>query len=401
MQRDFPVRDGAASPDKGRAGTVRHVAVMMLAPFASGAEHQTLALCRYLRQRCRVTLLTNDEFADLLQSDAFLSRYTSGLEVLRLGPAFPSAPASTLGGLKQRSSLYPKLQFRAWQALRRLRPDLVHLILTPSFFAYAPLFHVLQLPVVMTLSGEMRYVRHFYGPVKRRAVHYAVSQADALVVCSADELENLRAAHPESLGKAHVLDNFTDVARFSPGQKDEALVTFAARLHAEKGALLFLDAVARIHRSLPHARFALLGRGELAGAVDQRIAELGLSDVVERGFVTDLAPHLARSSIFVSCQLIENLGSSSLLEAMASANAVVATDVGQTWRVVDDAVGLRVPSTASAVAEGIEKLLIDATARRQKARAARQRVEERYGPTRYVSVLTTIYGGAMAARTRQ
>src|SRR5688572_14818131 len=61
------------------ASLPRHVTILMLAPFASGAEHQTLALCRYLQDRCQVTLLVNDELAALMASDDFLRRYTAPL----------------------------------------------------------------------------------------------------------------------------------------------------------------------------------------------------------------------------------------------------------------------------------------------------------------------------------
>lgn len=368
-----------------------HVALLLLAPFASGAEHQTLALCRYLRPHCRVTLLTNDEFSNLLNSDTFLCHYTAGLEVVSIGPAFPAAPLSSLRGAFRRVTLYPRLQWRAWQVLRRSRPQIVHLLLAPSFFAYAPLFHLLAIPTVLTLAGEMRYVRHFYGAVKRLAVSYAMRQARALVVCSADELENLRQVVPAAVGKATVLDNFTDVARFAPSEKDAHLVTFAARLHPEKGALLFLDAAALVHRTHPQAHFALYGRGEQAEAVEQRIAELGLQEVVTRGFTTDLAPLFARSSIFVSCQQHENLGSSSLLEAMASANAIVATDVGQTRQIVDDEVGRRVPPDPATLTDAIISLLDNPARTEQLGQQARARVQQQYGPEHYVRQLLEIY----------
>jgi glycosyltransferase involved in cell wall biosynthesis len=377
------------------AGPVRHVALLMLAPFASGAEHQTLALCRYLGTRTRVTLLTNDELADLLATDSFLRGYTAGLDVRRLGPAFPAATARTAGGLARRAALYPLLQRRALATLRALRPDLVHLVLAPSFFAYLPLFRLLPFPTVLTLAGEMRYVRHFYGPAKRLAVRYAVRQADALVACSADELANLAAVEPRHAARAIVLDNFTDVARWAPAAKDPALVTFAARLHPEKGALLFLDAAARVARDCPSARFQLFGRGDQEREVAERVRALGLADRLERGFTTDLAPHFARSAVFVSCQRHENLGSSSLLEAMASANAVVATDVGQTHRIVDEKVGERVPVDAGAIAGAIGRLLMDADRTARLGAAARQRVLERYGPEPYVDALMKVYERAL------
>jgi len=377
---------------------VRHVAFLMLAPFASGAEHQTLALCRYLSLHCRVTLLTNDEFAHLLREDMFLRRYTSALEVVPLGEAFPDGPARELLGIASRAGLYPRLQLRAWRTLRRLRPDIVHLVLAPSFFAYLPFFRLLALPVVMTLAGEMRYVRHFYGPLKAWSVRRAVRLAHGLVACSADELENLRTVDPAQAERATVLDNFTDVARWTAGKKDPNLVTFAARLHPEKGALLFLEAAASVAKTHPAARFQLLGRGEEAADVERRIDSLGIGIRVQRGFATDLAPHFGRSSVFVSCQQHENLGSSSLLEAMACENAVVATDVGQTWQIVDDQVGLRVPIEPEALAGAVRRLLDDTTATRTLGRAARERVLEHYGPDPYVTSLLQVYERAILAR---
>ena len=234
----------------------------MLARHVSGAEHQTLALARYLGLERRVTLLANDELAGLLAGDPFLRRYSAGLAVQRLGPAFPEQPARSLRGALSRGRLYLRLQQALGRALRALRPDVVHLVLAPTFFAYAPHFRRLPYPVVITLAGEMRYVRHFYGAGKRLAVRHAAARADALVVCSADELVNLAAVAPRAVSRATLIDNFTDVARFAPAAQKEPLVAFAARLHPEKGALLFVEAAARVRATHPAARFALMGRGE-------------------------------------------------------------------------------------------------------------------------------------------
>jgi glycosyltransferase involved in cell wall biosynthesis len=377
---------------------VQHVVLVMLARHVSGAEHQTLALCRYLGRQRRVTLLANDELAALLASDPFLGAYTAGLAVQRLGAAFPEARAGTARGLLERGRRYWHLQGALGRALGELRPDVVHLVLAPSFFAYAPYFRRLPYPVVLTLAGEMRYVRHFYGPGKRLAVRHAVARADALVVCSADELVNLAAVDPRAVARAVLVDNFTDVARFAPAPEKEPLVVFAARLHPEKGALLYLEAIARVGAGRPGVRFALMGRGEEAGEVARRLAELGLEDVVQRGYATDLAPLFARSRVFVSCQRHENLGSSSLLEAMASGNAVVATDVGQTWRIVDDSVGRRVPAQPAALAGAITALLDDPAGTARRGAAARERVLSRYGPGPYLTRLLGVYDLARRRR---
>ena len=384
------------TPDRQEAERPRHVAVVMLAPYASGAEHQTLAMCRYLGARCRVTLLVNNELGELLRTDAFLRQYTAPLEVLRVGDAFPPQAVRTVGGAMRRAWLYPGLQARLGLALRRLKPDLVHLVLAPTFFAYLPLFRLLGLPTVLTLAGEMRYVRHFYGLPKRLAVRGAVRLADGLIACSADEQRNLAAVEPAQAARATVLDNFTDLARWRPGEKEPQLVSYAARLHPEKGPLLYVEAAARVAKTHPDARFMLFGKGELGSEVAERIRALGLEGKMERGFTTDLAPAFARSAVFVSCQVHENLGSSSLLEAMASGNAVVATDVGETRRIVDESVGVRVGVSAEELADGMSRLLDDAAGTAAKGTAARARVLERYGPEGYMEGLMRVYAGVLA-----
>jgi glycosyltransferase involved in cell wall biosynthesis len=134
-----------------------------------------------------------------------------------------------------------------------------------------------------------------------------------------------------------------------------------------------------------------MGKGEQQAMVEARLAQLGLDGRLTRGFQTDLAPLFARSSIFVSCQVYENLGSSSLLEAMASGDAIVATDVGQTSQIVDETVGARVPAEPSAIAAATVDLLGDRPRLASLGAAARRRVLDRYSPEPYVDRLMEIY----------
>jgi glycosyltransferase involved in cell wall biosynthesis len=104
---------------------------------------------------------------------------------------------------------------------------------------------------------------------------------------------------------------------------------------------------------------------------------------------------LERSSIFVSLQEGENYPSQSLLEAMACGNAVIATDVGETWRLVDDANGKRVASDAGAVADAIIALLDDPLlARRQMT--SRRRILAEHTPERFLTYIGRVYRQAAA-----
>jgi glycosyltransferase involved in cell wall biosynthesis len=133
---------------------------------------------------------------------------------------------------------------------------------------------------------------------------------------------------------------FTDPDRFRPAAVKEPLVIFAGRLSEQKRPLLFVDAVARMRAADPalvaRHRFAIYGTGVLHQRVIDRIAELGLQEVIDVTHAVDMAPVFGRSQLLVSTQAMENFTSLSMLEAMAAGNAIIAEDVGQTREFVRD-----------------------------------------------------------------
>lgn len=378
--------------------------MLLVAPFISGAEQQTLSLCGLLARRtdCRLALLVNAELYQLIQSSPHLTGYLAGTDVVRLGPAFAGR---RVGGwarhlpLPLRVAYYARLVWQVGQALRAWQPHVVHLLLVPSFAVYAPLFSVLPFPVVVTVAGEMRYRHHrMHGRGRCLLVEYAIRRADAVIACSVGELRYLERyglAPPE---RTVLLDNFTDSERFRPAEEKQSLVVYAARFHYEKNPLLFVQSAAVARAAAPAARFLMLGRGELEPEVRAGVERLALRDCLDVEFAQDVTPVLARSSVFVSCQRYENLGSSSLLEAMACENAVVATDVGHTWQIVDDRVGQRVPAEPQAVGAAVAGLLADPGRARRLGAAARARVLERYSPEIYLPRVLEVYEAAARRR---
>ena len=133
-----------------------------------------------------------------------------------------------------------------------------------------------------------------------------------------------------------------DVEQYQPSQAKEPWVVFVGRLIEDKNPVLFLEAVPAIHRADPAARFFLLGDGPLRPQVERALDRLRLRGFVELGFRADLAPVLGKARVFVSLQRQDNYPSQSLLEAMACGAVPVATDVGLTWKLVDETTGIRV-----------------------------------------------------------
>jgi glycosyltransferase involved in cell wall biosynthesis len=137
------------------------------------------------------------------------------------------------------------------------------------------------------------------------------------------------------------------------------------RLAPEKNPMLLLDALAMLHSRCP-GRFRLtwVGDGELRKAVHERVAELGLENVVALpGFVpigSELMEYYRRSDLFVLVSVTEGLPQA-LIEAQANAVPIVATDVGGVGVVLDNGkAGILVPSgDPAALAESIDRLVAD------------------------------------------
>ena len=92
-------------------------------------------------------------------------------------------------------------------------------------------------------------------------------------------------------------------------------------------------------------------------------------------YTTD-APYevLAQTKIFLSLQKTNNYPSQSLLEAMASGCAIIATDVGETRRLLDETRSILIPYDAVYLKSAIEKLMNDQALRLQLGKAARVHV---------------------------
>lgn len=131
---------------------------------------------------------------------------------------------------------------------------------------------------------------------------------------------------------------FTDLSRFAPAPDKDNTIVYASRLVPNKKPQLFAEAVRLLRDTAPQAlegwTFQLFGNGPLLSELEQYSARHGLGNLLQIGFTPDLAPTLARSKAFVSTQDYENFTSLSMLEAMASGNAILARDVGQTAQFV-------------------------------------------------------------------
>jgi glycosyltransferase involved in cell wall biosynthesis len=135
------------------------------------------------------------------------------------------------------------------------------------------------------------------------------------------------------------------------------------RLNKKKGIEYFLRAAAVVAAQFPKARFLIVGSScfdpNYQAELERLAGELDLSDrVIFTGERNDIPALLREIDLSVLPSLSEGL-SNSLLEAMASAVPVIATNVGGNPEVVQDGrTGLLVPARdAAALAQAMIQIL--------------------------------------------
>ena len=170
----------------------------------------------------------------------------------------------------------------------------------------------------------------------------------------------------------------------SAGRAQDGLVGSVGhlRLNDQKGYRILLQAAAR----LPQARFVIAGDGPLKAPLEAEARRLGLADRVRFvGAVEKIPEFLAPISLYVQPSRWEGFPNA-LLEAMACAKAVVASNVaGIPEQVEVGRTGILVkPDDPNALAVALGSLLADPRRRAAMGRAARQRVAREFSERRLV-----------------
>ncbi|MFT4056642.1 MAG: glycosyltransferase [Novosphingobium sp.] len=199
----------------------------------------------------------------------------------------------------------------------------------------------------------------------------------------------MRWSHPEHWPRIHVVHCAPDPAFFAglaeddtvPG--DDTRFVCVARLSAQKGLPLLLEAVARVAARRP-IRLDLIGGGEDEAIIVAQIARLGLGNVVTlHGWASPdaIRDALRSARALVLPSFAEGLPVV-LMEAMALRRPVIATAIAGIPELVDGQVGWLVPSgSVDAIAQALDGAL-DAWPEElaEMGACARARVLERHDP---------------------
>lgn len=188
--------------------------------------------------------------------------------------------------------------------------------------------------------------------------------------------------------------SFIDYSKTFVAQK-ERVITFAGRVEQVKNPEMFVEAVYRVAQARRDFKAYMLGTGTQDARICRLIKERGLQQILVHQFTTHPEQVLAHSLIFVSIQQYDNYHSQALMEAMASGCVIVASDVGETWRLVSESEGFRVPLQVDAIADRLLYLLDHFNLAVEMGRAAREKVMREQNISIYADYLETLYEKAL------
>ena len=214
----------------------------------------------------------------------------------------------------------------------------------------------------------------------------------------------LRARHPRP-DEVHAIYHGLDTDWFSPrppSTHDETpLVLAVGRLVEKKGFDRLVAACALLKQRGARLRCVILGEdGDAGAALREQIAALDIADVVQlQGAVAqDRLREIYRGAhaFALPCRITADGDRDGfpnvLAEAMAMGVPVVTTPISGIPEMIDDGVhGLLVDGSAASLADAIERLLNDTALHARLARAARERICERFDSRRTTLALRDLF----------
>jgi glycosyltransferase involved in cell wall biosynthesis len=179
-----------------------------------------------------------------------------------------------------------------------------------------------------------------------------------------------------------------------------ALILTVANLREPKGLDVLIEtaAVLAATKGAPPFVWLVAGTGPLGGDVAKELARRGLAERVRLiGFRADVPAVLAASDLFCLTSRREGVPVS-ILEAMAAARAVVATDVGGVKElVIDGETGLLTPGAdEQALSRALLELLRDRGRADQLGRAGQERARSQFTLERAARAIAAVYAELLA-----
>ena len=317
-----------------------------------------------------------------------------------------------------RGGLHPFREARSLvslvQLFRDLRPDLVHLVTLKPVIYGGIAARVCRVPaVVSALAGlgslfsdnpsvKLRTAKHAVLPLIRLALRHP--NQTVIFQNSFDREQILSLTGMDSDRTRLITGSGVDfrVCPYLPEPRGPVTVMMASRLIRDKGVMEFVEAARHLHRRGVTARFVLIGAadpGNPSSVPLSQVDEWRREGVVELlGHRTNVPELFSEANIVVLPSYREGLPKT-LLEAAACGRAIITTDVPGCRDAVEPGISalLVPPRDPGALADAIQRLVIDEPLRRAMGQNGREIARKRFAIEMVVSAHLEIYQGLIGA----
>jgi glycosyltransferase involved in cell wall biosynthesis len=298
---------------------------------------------------------------------------------------------------------------KLYRLFRAQHPHIVHTHTAKAGTVGRLAARLARVPIVVhTFHGHVFH--DYFGPLQTRVFigieSFLASLSDRIVTVSEGQRRELTAygvASPDKIAVVPLgfeLDALLHCESLRGQLRRElgisegmALVGIVARLAVIKNHRLFLDAARLIVEAGQEAMFLVVGDGELRAELEAYAAKLGLAErVIFTGWRHDL-PRIYADLDVVALSSLNEGTPVSLIEAMAAARPVVATEVGGVSDIVlDKESGYLVQSkSAEGLAKGIVDLLRAPDRARKMGLAGRAAVHPKYASETLLANVERLY----------
>lgn len=262
-----------------------------------------------------------------------------------------------------------------YKIIKEIRPDIVHFHFYPIYSSVNYLKYFFDIKIIYTDHMGGRLAKTKLKKILRRAYYYTNSKLFSSgiekIICVSNFTKNkyLKEYGIKS-DKLCVIYNGINISRFKKRSISEIeeikkkykikneFVISCVNLRKDKGAYCLIRAAPKILKSIPNAKFLLIGVGECETYLKSLIKDLGIeSNVHFTGIVPDIADIYSISSCVAMPSIFEEACPFTALESMALGVPVVAFDSGGTKEVViDGETGYITPRDYEVLADKIIKL---------------------------------------------
>lgn len=298
---------------------------------------------------------------------------------------------------------------RLYRLMRELRPHIVHTHMAKAGLLGRLAARLAGVPIVVhTYHGHV--LRGYFDPLRTRALRmmerWLGKMSQRLVAVSEQvkrELVEYGVAPAEKISVIPLGFDLQPLRQASKHRREfrrecgisaEArLVGIVGRIFPIKNHRLFLESAARVARTMPEARFVIVGDGALRSEMEQLAASLGIGEhTMFMGWRRDLPRIYADLDVLVVSSNNEGTPVAAI-EAMAAECPVVATRVGGLVDLIRDGeTGWLVePRNVEALSEAVVRVLNNRELAKRVASAAAGFVEERFDVRRLIGDVERLY----------